>query len=233
MAGFVADAGPWLDATALWGRAAVSMVDALAARVDGDADRSQALLADSRTLQQQAEAVRVDPSRNAWGKAPVKVGDGVLDAFLVQADTMLQLWDSAGGGENLALTGTASASSVEQDLDRLAARFVNDGSTGTRWASSYSDDEWVQVKLAAPAKVAAVTLAWESACATEYLVETSDDGVHWTTAATLTPTACGTDVIRLTGDQPVSYVRMQGVKRRTGWGYSIYEMGIYGTPASS
>nr|WP_037869271.1 beta-N-acetylglucosaminidase domain-containing protein [Streptomyces sp. NRRL S-813] len=232
-AGFVADSGPWLDATALWGRSTVSMVDALAARVDGRPDRSQALLEESRTLRQQAEAMRVDPSRNAWGKAPVKVGDGVLDTFLVQADTMLQLWDSAGGGENLALAGTASASSVEQDLDRLAARYVNDGSTTTRWASGYGDDEWVQVKLAAPAKVAAVTLAWEDACAAEYRIETSADGVHWTTAATRTPTVCGTDVIRLTGDQPVDHVRMQGVKRRTSWGYSIYEMGIYGTVVSS
>ncbi|WP_420718665.1 discoidin domain-containing protein [Streptomyces sp. NRRL S-813] len=146
---------------------------------------------------------------------------------------MLQLWDSAGGGENLALAGTASASSVEQDLDRLAARYVNDGSTTTRWASGYGDDEWVQVKLAAPAKVAAVTLAWEDACAAEYRIETSADGVHWTTAATRTPTVCGTDVIRLTGDQPVDHVRMQGVKRRTSWGYSIYEMGIYGTVVSS
>ncbi|MFB7599075.1 beta-N-acetylglucosaminidase domain-containing protein [Streptomyces sp. NPDC056160] len=231
-AGFVADAGPWLNATALWGRSMVSMVDALTARVHGDADRAQSLLTESRALRRQAEAVRVDPSRNAWGKAQVKVGDGVLDAFLVQADTMLELWDSAGGAENLALTGTASASSVEQGLDRLAARYVNDGDTATRWASGYGDDEWVQIKLAAPAKVAAVTLAWESACASEYRVQTSADGVHWTTAATVAPAACGTDVIRLTADRPVDYVRMQGVERRTSWGYSLYEMGVYGAPAS-
>ncbi|MFI6937688.1 beta-N-acetylglucosaminidase domain-containing protein [Streptomyces sp. NPDC050418] len=231
--GFVTDAKPWLDATDLWGDATVHMVDALAARVDGDADRSQKLQAASRTLQEQAAGVRVDPPRNSWGAAPVKVGDGVLDAFLVQADVMLDLWDSVGGGENLALTGKASASSVEGDLDRLAARFVNDGSLGTRWASGYSDDAWVQIELAAPTKVVAVTLAWESACASQYRIETSEDGVHWTTAATRTPTACGNDVIRLTGEQPVNHVRMQGVKRSTTWGYSIYEMGVYGAPAGN
>ncbi|MFF1357847.1 discoidin domain-containing protein [Streptomyces sp. NPDC058297] len=146
---------------------------------------------------------------------------------------MLELWDSAGGGENLALKGTASASSVEGDLDNLAARYVNDGSTTSRWASGYGDGEWVQVKLAAPAKVAAVSVAWEAACAAEYRIQTSDDGVHWTTAATRTPTACATDVIRFTGDRTATYVRMQGVKRRTDWGYSIYEMGIYGTPVNN
>ncbi|MFE3379951.1 beta-N-acetylglucosaminidase domain-containing protein [Streptomyces anulatus] len=227
-AGFVADAKSWLDAAELWGEAMVSMVDALAARVDGDEDRSKELLTESRRLQERAAGVRVDPPRNSWGAAPVKAGDGVLDAFLVQADTMLELWDSAGGGENLALRGTASASSVEGDLDRLTAGNVNDGSLSTRWASGYSDDEWVQIKLDAPTKVAAVTVAWEDACAVEYRIQTSEDGEKWTTAATGTPTACGTDVIRLTGDHPASYVRMQGVKRSTTWGYSLYEMGVYG-----
>ncbi|QNS08579.1 beta-N-acetylglucosaminidase domain-containing protein [Streptomyces xanthii] len=228
-AGFVTDAGPWLDATALWGKATVTMLDALAARVDGDEDRARTLLGQARELQEQAAAVKVDPARNTWGKAPVKVADGVLDTFLVQADMVIELWGSADGSENLALKGTATASSVEQNLDRLKAANVNDGSNQTRWASGYADDSWVQIKLAAPTKVAAVTLAWESACATEYRIETSADGVHWTTAATRTPAACGTDVVRLTGGEAASYVRMQGVERNSTWGYSIYEMGVYGT----
>ncbi|WP_281157445.1 beta-N-acetylglucosaminidase domain-containing protein [Streptomyces sp. HYC2] len=231
-AGFVADAEPWLKATEQWGRAAVAMADALAARQAGDADRAQQLLTTSRDLQRKAAAVRVDPARNTWGSVQPKIGDGVLDAFLVQADVRLGLWDVAGGTENLAPAGTATASSVEQDLDRLAARYINDGDMGTRWASGYQDDAWAQIKLAAPAKVAAVTVAWESACAERYRLETSADGVDWTTAATMAPAECGTDVIRLTGDEPVSYIRMQGVKRRTTWGYSIYEMAVYGKPVA-
>ncbi|MBD0424660.1 beta-N-acetylglucosaminidase domain-containing protein [Streptomyces sp. TRM S81-3] len=230
--GFTVDADPWLDATELWGRAMVTMLDALAARQGGDKETADRLLAESNDLQQRARAVRVDPPRNSWGKAQPRVGDGVLDSFLVQADVRLRLWDAAGGGENLALKGTASASSVEQNLDRLAARHVNDGLMGTRWASGYSDDAWVQVRLAAPAKVAAVTLAWEGACATEYTVQTSRDGVNWRDVSAQRPDGCGTDVVRLTADEAVQYVRMQGVERRTTWGYSIYEMGVYGAPAS-
>ncbi|GAA2586366.1 beta-N-acetylglucosaminidase domain-containing protein [Streptomyces lienomycini] len=230
--GFTVDAAPWLDATELWGGAMRTMLDALAARENGDRGTSDRLLAESDALQQRARAVRVDPPRNSWGKVQPKVGDGVLDAFLVRAELRLRLWDSAGGGENLALKGTASASSVEQDLDRLAARYVNDGEPGTRWASGYSDEEWVQVELAAPAKVAAVTLAWEGACATEYAVQTSPDGVTWRTVSTRRPDACGNDVVRVDSDEAVRYVRMQGVHRKTTWGYSLYEMGVYGTPAS-
>lgn len=231
-AGFVADADSWLDATELWGRAAVAMVDAVAARQAGDEKRSQVLLAESRELQERAGAVRVEPARNTWGRVRPKVGDGVLDAFLVRSDVMLELWDVAGGGENLALKGTAKASSVEGNLDRLAARHVNDGSTGTRWASGYGDGEWVEIKLAAPARVAAVTLAWEAACAAEYRVETSDDGVNWTPVATRRPAACGNDVVRLPADRAVTHVRMQGVTRATSWGYSLYEIAVYGAPAS-
>lgn len=230
--GFTVDAGPWLDATELWGKSMVTMLDALTARQAGHKETSDRLLAESNDLQQRARAVRVDPPRNSWGKVQPKVGDGVLDSFLVQADVRLQLWDASGGGENLALKGTASASSVEQNLDRLAPRHVNDGLTGTRWASGYADDEWVQIQLAAPAKVAAVTLAWENACATEYTVQTSQDGANWKTVSTQRPDSCGNDVVRLTADEAVRYVRMQGVKRRTTWGYSIHEMGVYGAPVS-
>ncbi|WP_411976955.1 beta-N-acetylglucosaminidase domain-containing protein [Streptomyces solicathayae] len=230
--GFTDDAAPWLDATELWGKAMGTMLDAFEARQAGDRTKAEALLADARDLQQQARAVRVTPPRNTWGSVQPKVGDGVLDVFLVQADVRLQLWDIAGGGKNLAVDGTATASSVEQGLDRLAARNVNDGLMGTRWASGYSDNEWVQVKLAAPAKVAAVTLAWENACATEYTIQTSADGTNWTTVSTQRPDTCGNDVVRLTADEPVQYVRMQGAKRKTTWGYSVYEMGIYGSPVS-
>ncbi len=230
--GFATDAAPWLDATALWGEAMVTMLDALAARQTGDEETSDRLLAESNDLQRQARAVRVDPPRNSWGAVQPKVGDGVLDTFLLQADLRLQLWDSTGGAQNLAPQGTASASSVELDLDRLAPRHVNDGNMETRWASGYTDDAWVQIELAAPTKVAAVTLAWEGACAAEYAVQTSQDGVSWKTVSTQRPSSCGNDAVRLTADEAVRYVRMQGVERKTTWGYSIHEMGVYGTPAA-
>ncbi|MFF4148050.1 beta-N-acetylglucosaminidase domain-containing protein [Streptomyces sp. NPDC001698] len=230
--GFTDDAAPWLDATELWGRAMVAMLDALQARQGGDETKAAALLTDSRELQRQARAIRVNPPRNRWGSVQPKVGDGVVDVFLTRADVRLQLWDVSSGGKNLALDGTATASSVEQGLDRLAARYVNDGLMDTRWASGYSDDEWVQVKLATPAKVAAVSLAWENACAAEYRIQTSVDGTNWTTVSTQRPDTCGNDVIRLTADEAVQYVRMQGVRRKTTWGYSIHEMGIYGSPVS-
>ncbi|POX52523.1 hyaluronidase [Streptomyces sp. Ru71] len=88
--GFVTDAGPWLDATELWGRATVAMLDALDARTAGDTAGAQARLAESGDLQTQARAVRVQPARNTWGSAQPKVGDGVLDTFLAAAAGQVQ-----------------------------------------------------------------------------------------------------------------------------------------------
>ncbi|WP_230535600.1 beta-N-acetylglucosaminidase domain-containing protein [Streptomyces albidoflavus] len=87
--GFVTDAAPWLDATALWGRATVTMTDALDAWQRGDRDRARELAGESRNLQDQARAVRVAPPRNSWGEVQPKIADGVLDTFLTEAAARL------------------------------------------------------------------------------------------------------------------------------------------------
>jgi len=224
--GFVSDARPWLDATELWGDALVEMLDALQARIEGDAPGSTQHATASDALAARAARVVVDPPDNTWGRAAVKVGDGVLDTFLVRAGMTLDLWE-VGDVVDVAREGVASASSVEQNLDRLAARHVNDGDPATRWASGYTDGEWVQVKLAAPEIVRAVTVSWESACAAAYTVQTSVDGSTWTTVKEVSESTCGLDVVTLPESAPVSYVRIQGVKRASTWGYSIWEIGIH------
>jgi hyaluronoglucosaminidase len=224
--GFLSDASPWLDATVLWGQATLQMLDALQARLDGDQSRSDQLAAASDESVSRASAVLVDPPDNAWGRAKVKIADGVLDTFLFRAGLTLDLWE-AGDVTNVAPEGTASASSTEQDLARLAPHFVNDGDQGTRWASGYSDTEWVQVELAAPTVVRAVTVSWESACANAYELQTSVDGQTWTTLKSVADSTCSLDVFTFPAGDPVKYVRMQGVQRKTTWGYSVYELGVY------
>ncbi|MFD7160565.1 beta-N-acetylglucosaminidase domain-containing protein [Kribbella sp. NPDC059898] len=83
--GFIADAKPWLDATALWGQAMTKTLDSLSARLAGDNAAGSALAGEADGLRTQARAVRVDPPRNTWGAVPPKVGDGVLDTFIDQA----------------------------------------------------------------------------------------------------------------------------------------------------
>ncbi|HET6953914.1 MAG TPA: beta-N-acetylglucosaminidase domain-containing protein [Acidimicrobiales bacterium] len=78
---FVADCGPWLDATALWGQALVATLDGLDARLAGDGGAAEVRLAEAAELADQAAAIRTIPGETR-PEGPVRVADGVLDRFL-------------------------------------------------------------------------------------------------------------------------------------------------------
>lgn len=80
---FVAEAGPWLDATTLWGDALVTRLDAYTAASRGDHALASRLTARADDLVTRAQAVKTG-NTNRWGVRQALVGDGVLDTFLVQ-----------------------------------------------------------------------------------------------------------------------------------------------------
>ncbi|MFF2389448.1 family 20 glycosylhydrolase [Agromyces sp. NPDC058104] len=133
---------------------------------------------------------------------------------------------------NLALDAVATASSTELDDARFIPAHVNDGDTSTRWSSKYVDASWVQLELAEPAEVATVVLEWPNACARAYRIQTSVDGVEWTTQAerTAQATCPRVDELSLDVDEPVGFVRMQGITRWSSWGYSLSEFRVYDAP---
>jgi hyaluronoglucosaminidase len=128
------------------------------------------------------------------------------------------------GGPDLALTGTASSSADE--TSDFPASNVNDDDPTTRWSSPAQDDEWVQVQLAAPATLGEVVLHWQDAYAARYQIQTSMDGVHWTTAATVASGRGGDETVRF-GAVTAQFVRMQGQARATRFGYSLWGMELY------
>ena len=82
--GFVADARPWLDATALWGRALVASLDALDARIAGDDAGARSRFADAAARAEQAAAIDTILGETR-PQGPVRVADGVLDDFIATA----------------------------------------------------------------------------------------------------------------------------------------------------
>ncbi|RPE46467.1 F5/8 type C domain-containing protein [Streptomyces sp. Ag109_O5-1] len=120
---------------------------------------------------------------------------------------------------------TATASS-EENAGTAAGNAV-DGNTGTRWSSSFSDDQWLQVDLGATATVSQVVLNWETAYGKDYKVQISADGSSWTDLKSVTGGDGGTDTLDVSGQG--RYVRMLGVHRATQWGYSLWEFQVYGT----
>lgn len=81
--GFAAQAAPWLDATALWGRALQLTAAGLAAADAGGTGASR-YFAEAGGLAAQAAAVKTIPGATRFD-GTVKVADGVLDRFVADA----------------------------------------------------------------------------------------------------------------------------------------------------
>ncbi|WP_245178866.1 discoidin domain-containing protein [Streptomyces montanisoli] len=130
-------------------------------------------------------------------------------------------------GTNLALGKPATASSFQGsygDCPCTAANAV-DGNLSTRWASDWSDPQWVQVDLGTRTSFKHVQLVWEASYAKAYTIQTSDDGQNWRTVHTVTDGNGGVDDFDVSGTG--RYVRVNGTQRGTGYGYSLYEFGVY------
>jgi len=129
------------------------------------------------------------------------------------------------GTADLAQGKTATASSTEA-VGTPASDAV-DGDTTTRWSSAFSDPQWLEVDLGATHSICQVTLDWETAYATAFQIQTSADGTTWTTAYSTTTGTGGNQTIPLTAT--ARYLRMYGTARATQYGYSLWELGVYGS----
>ncbi len=119
----------------------------------------------------------------------------------------------------------ATSSSAENET--LLPGHAIDGNTRTRWASGWTDDESLTVDLGEAKTVSGITLAWESAYAVAYAIETSTDGVSWERSFETTSGKGGFEHIPL-DDRSTRAIRFIGVKRGTPWGYSLWELIVHG-----
>lgn len=132
-------------------------------------------------------------------------------------------------------------------------RGVNDSDTSSRWGSAHNDNEWVMIDLGEDCFISRVSILWEAAFATHYELQCAPDGCDmmnmdvdyagqqntitvpvesaWMTVADVFNSSAGekTDNVNATG----RYIRMKGLSRSTPYGYSIYEMGVFGMRLSA
>ena len=136
--------------------------------------------------------------------------------------------------QNIALNKSSLASSAVQ-----AASNAFDGNTGTRWESASTDAQYIMVDLGSVQSIDRIRLSWETALGKDFTLDIS--------AVTAAPSdANWTNVVNGTWNTAVSvvgntattnnypnlgksgrYVRMNGTKRGTGYGYSLYEFAVY------
>ncbi|WPO73705.1 beta-N-acetylglucosaminidase domain-containing protein [Streptomyces sp. KN37] len=120
----------------------------------------------------------------------------------------------------------AKASSSGDETRDFPASAANDGDPSTRWSSPAEDGAWWQVELAEPVRLGQVVLRWQDAYAAEYRVQTSADGRTWRTAATVRDGRGGREAIRMDA-RGTRYLRVQGDKRATRFGYSLWSVEAY------
>ena len=126
---------------------------------------------------------------------------------------------------------TVSASSVHSGGD-YRTEYVLDGNMKTRWASAVLPGKpgWISVDLGSSVAIPGLVIYWETACAIDYDVETSDDGEQWKTLVRRRGFKGGTD--RITGlPGRGRYLRIQCLKDGRWNLYSIWELKLLGEEA--
>lgn len=127
---------------------------------------------------------------------------------------------------DLARGRPVTVTSVEPGSAHVGANAV-DGNPATRWGSAYADPQSITVDLGGVRTLQSVRLNWETAHATAYTVQTSTDNSTWRTAATVTAGDGGLDELAVSGTG--RYVRVLGTARATQWGYSLWDLAVFGT----
>ncbi|MFH8935550.1 discoidin domain-containing protein [Streptomyces griseosporeus] len=150
-----------------------------------------------------------------------------LGALLASSLTTVVLAPGAHAADALLSQGRPATASSQEGAGYTPAAAVDGDLTGTRWASQWSDQQWLQVDLGRSANLSRVVLTWEAAYGKDYEIQASDNGTDWRTLRKVTGGDGGTDDLAVAGSG--RYVRMQGLARATGYGYSLWEFQVYGS----
>lgn len=156
-------------------------------------------------------------------------GREVLDDLMGGAQMHLDMWGDARAWTpqpDLATGRPVSASSTEWTLfGRLRPERAVDGDLATRWASRWSDGQWLRVDLGAVRRVGRVSVDWEAAHARDWAVEVSGDGSGWKTVATVQGSDGGLDTV-VFAPVDARYIRLNLLTRATSYGFSIRELSV-------
>jgi len=126
---------------------------------------------------------------------------------------------------NLAINRPVTASS--DDGTNLPAAATDDD-TATRWSSQASDDQWISIDLGSPHKFSDVKLDWETATGKDYDIQVSDDGQAWNTVKSVTGNTKSGWLDYPGLDAEGRYLRIHCKTRATGYGFSLWEIQVFG-----
>ena len=128
--------------------------------------------------------------------------------------------------------GVTAEASSEQSQSSDASKAI-DEDVESRWESKHGEDpQTLTIDLGQIRNIKQIGIIWEAASARDYKIEVSSDGTNFTQAA-LVEGGNGNqnrfDTVRLKKMVQGQYVRINGISRTTTYGYSIYDIAVYGT----
>ena len=123
-----------------------------------------------------------------------------------------------------------AANATGQERGDLGADKAIDGDPDTRWSSAFEDTQALTLDFGKVVSISRVTIAWENAHAAQYALQTSDDGLTWTTIRQVLDSIGGNEELaQLSGSG--RYLRVKGMRRSSPYGYSIFEIEAFGAGA--
>jgi hypothetical protein len=129
---------------------------------------------------------------------------------------------------NIAFQKPVTTSSVE---DAYNGDLAVDGDYETRWSSLFEDPQWLTIDLQGVYAVDNISLSWETASALAYEIEISTDYTNWTTLASIS-SGRGENEEHIVNGQG-RFLRFYFTNRNTEYGYSLFEVEVYGEPLDS
>ena len=158
-----------------------------------------------------------------WGNRLINGSNGIA-----QTSKIASVFVDDAPSSNLALNKPTEVSSIDGYAGD--GNSAVDSNPGTRWASAWSDPQWIQVDLQGTYNINRVVLNWEAAYGEAYQIQVSDDANNWRTIFSTNNGNGGVDELNVSGQG--RYLRMLGSRRGSRWGYSLWEFEAYGSPGT-
>lgn len=162
-------------------------------------------------------------------------GNGALDTeWLTYIHGVTMPDEYQGPGENSDIPGTyeniAEGKNVTASASEnvsLAPANLTDQDLATRWSSNWADDVWFTVDLGRVFNINQIVLNWENAFGRQFELLISQDGVNFERVFSQTNGTGGIEIINIEAVD-ARYVKFQGIQRALPYGYSLYEIEVYG-----
>jgi mannan endo-1,4-beta-mannosidase len=120
---------------------------------------------------------------------------------------------------------TTQSSDKDKEEDFFAANAI-DEDPATRWSSNFSEPQWLMIDLGRICEVDKINIKWESAYATSYRIEVSTDKDKWTEVCSTREGKGDVENI-IFKPQKTRYIKINCLKRKGQWGFSIWDVSVY------